>query len=175
MKYKSSPEFNHSFHGKARQLQPEILGTETWNLPLAMPSPAGAGCRDQLRGKVLTPGWEHGWWRIWLATGLSTKQLQQKQNNNKKKRCISTYKSRVKIPESLLTLLWHMPCLRSGEQVQLVKWDEPTHKFAKENSVTAPFCCVPGLIWPRIQWQWLFLLKCKEEMIYYPHIWEMFQ
>lgn len=53
------------------------------------------------------------------------------------------YKSRVKVPESLLTLLWHRPCLRGGEQrwgaISEMAWAN-THKFAKADSVTAPSC-----------------------------------
>lgn len=89
------------------------LATETWNLPF------GHGQPSRTRLQTAVSGWmsAHSRLGLWMLKDVVSNEADYKVavgKSEQKKRGISTYKNRVKIPESLLTLLWHMPCLRGG-------------------------------------------------------------
>lgn len=65
MKYKNAPEFNHSFHRKARQLQPKIAGHRDMEPPFGHAQP----CRTRLQNQLRVKG-AHSRLGVWVVKDM---------------------------------------------------------------------------------------------------------
>lgn len=64
---------------------------------------------------------------------------------------------------------------QGGEQVQLVKWDEPTLTNLQRQTLLQPLSAMLGPALAQNSVAMAVSIEVQEEMIYCSHIWEMLQ